>query len=478
MNFRYFKFRMFAASVALTACATLAVSCADDIEVGAPVDDSFYGTIYETNGYLLDRASNRSVVTIAPTGQSYTATLSLGLTRALEETLSAEVSFDAGYLGTYNAANGTEYELYPENLVTFSDGGTLVADAADKRCATVEMTVAPSTDLKAGATYAIPVVVSAEGLALKEEARHCLYLIEGDTEQPGNIETCDKGEDATKAFLFFEVNDTNPLNALTWKLENGKLLWDVVVLFAANINWDATAGRAYVKCNPNVQYLLDNNETYLQPLRKRGIKVLLGLLGNHDQAGLAQLSEIGARDFAAEVAEYIYAYNLDGVNYDDEYSAGPDLSNPYFAAWGKEAAARLCYETRKAMPDKLVTVFAYGAMYGTAEVDGVDADKWIDIVVANYGSTAYPIGDMDYSKCSGASLEFNLGYNSLTDNTAQTILNRGYGWFMGFALDPKNFSSSYSRMAGCKTLYGSPLAYPTIFYKKDDPTPYVYPDDL
>ncbi|MCD7795692.1 MAG: DUF1735 domain-containing protein [Alistipes sp.] len=478
MNFRYFKFHIFVAAVALMACTTLAVSCADDIKVGDPIDDSSYGTIYETNGYLLDRESNRSVVTIAPTGQSYTATLSLGLTRALEGTLSAKASFDAGYLETYNAANGTEYELYSENLVTFADGGVFVADVADKRRATVEMTVAPSTELKAGVTYAIPVSVSAEGFALKEEARHCLYLIKGDTEQSGNIETCDKGEGATKAFLFFEVNGTNPLNALAWKLENGKLLWDVVVLFAANINWDATAGRAYVKCNPNVQYLLDNNETYLQPLRKRGIKVLLGLLGNHDQAGLAQLSEIGARDFAAEVAEYVYAYNLDGVNYDDEYSNSPDLSNPYFAQWGTDAAARLCYETRKVMPDKLVTVFDYGAMYGTAEVDGVDADEWIDVVVANYGGTSSPIGDMDYSKCSGASIEFNLGISSLSDYTARNILNRGYGWFMGFALAPENFSSAYSQMTGCEVLYGSPLAYPTVYYKKNDPTSYKYPEEL
>lgn len=479
MNLRYFKFRMFAMAVVLMACAMLTVSCADDIEVGVPVDDSFYGTIYETNGYLLDRESNQSVVTIAPNGQSCTATLSLGLTRAVEGALSAKASFDAGWLDTYNAANGTEYELYPEQLVTFAGDGVFVVDAVDKQRATVEMTVKSSSELKAGVTYAIPVAVSAEGLTLKEEARHCLYLIKGDTEQPGNFETCDKGEDATKAFLFFEVNGTNPLNAFAWKLENGKLLWDAVVLFAANINWDATAGRAYVKCNPNVQYLLDNNETYLQPLRKRGIKVLLGLLGNHDQAGLAQLSDIGARDFAAEVANYVYAYNLDGVNYDDEYSTSPDLSNPYFTWPSSAAAARLCYETKKAMPDKLVTVFAYGSMYGTAEVDGVDADEWLDVVVANYGRTSYPIGDMDYSKCSGASIEFNLGISSLSSYVAQNIISKGYGWFMGFALAPDNFSGAYSSLSsGCSILYGSSLAYPTVYYKKNDPTPYKYPEEL
>ena len=322
MNFRYFRIRTFAAA-ALVAGALLGVACSEEIEAGKPIDETPYETIYETNGYLLDQASNQSVVTIAPTGQEYTATLSFGLTRAYEGTLSARASVDAAYRESYN------------------DGAFTVSET-DATRATATMTVSPSTELAAGVVYAIPVVVEADGITLKEEASHCLYLINGDTEQAGNFADCDKGEGHPKGFLFFEVNGTNPLNALTFKLENGKLLWDAVVLFAANINWDAAAGRAYVNCNPNVQFLLDNNETYLQPLRKRGIKVLLGLLGNHDQSGLAQLSEIGARDFAAEVAEYVYAYNLDGVNYDDEYSTSPDLSNPYFASRSQEAAARLC----------------------------------------------------------------------------------------------------------------------------------------
>ena len=34
------------------------------------------------------------------------------------------------------------------------------------------------------------------------------------------------------------------------------------------------------------------------------------------------------------------------------------------------------------------------------------------------------------------------------------------------------------RLTGAETLYGSQIKQPTIFYKKDDPTPYKYPDDL
>ena len=44
-----------------------------------------------------------------------------------------------------------------------------------------------------------------------------------------------------------------------------------------------------------------------------------------------QLSDMGAREFARELAAYCRAYNLDGVAFDDEYSNSPDLSNPWLA---------------------------------------------------------------------------------------------------------------------------------------------------
>lgn len=477
MNIRFFKFCLLVV-VALLGCTTLGTACSDEIMAGDPIDETPYQNIYETNGYLLDLQSNQSVVTIAPTGKEYTATLFFGTTRTVDGAVSATAALDKSWLDTYNSANETAYLLYPETLVTFADGGTFTFDGENAARATVDMTVTPCDTLRAGVTYAIPVTVSADGISLKESACHCLYLINGDTETAENLSDCFKGDDKPRGFLFFEVNDANPLNALAFQLENGKLLWDVVVLFAANINWDAEKGRAYVNCNENVQFLLDNSETYLQPLRRRGIKVLLGFLGNHDQSGLAQLSDAGARDFAAEVAQYVEAYDLDGVCYDDEYSETPDLTNPYFTLHSLAAGARLCYETKKAMPDRLVSVYDYGSMYGVEEVDGVDIDEWVDIVVADYGRLARPLGDMSYAKCSGCSMEFNRKYNYLDDETAEDMLETGYGWFMGFSLAPSNFHTSYNSLSGCETLFGSPLAYPTVMYKKNDPTPYVYPDAL
>lgn len=455
---------------------SLMTSCADDLEVGKKIDESMYNQVLQNNAYLRDGKSNLSAPIVELYENSYTTSVKLNLTKPATTATSAKVTIDAGYLKTYNEEHGTDFQLYPQELVAFDNNG--IINFTDEKSGEVGMTITGGTTVLEGQTYAIPVAItepSSDFTVQNEKAKHCMYLVK-DMRNAGDAY---KGEDVVKGFLFFEVNDTNPLNAFSFELENGKLLWDVVVLFAANINYDSDAGRPFIKCNPQVQYLLDNNETYLQPLRKRGIKVLLGLLGNHDMAGLAQLSEQGAKDFAREVAQYCYAYNLDGVNYDDEYSDYPDLSNPAFAQKSTQAAARLCYESKMAMPDKLVTVFDYGYMYGVAEVDGVDADEWIDIVVPNYGGSASPIGDMTNKKCAGLAAELNLGGgSSLTASRAERLIQEGYGWHMGFAPSPKKYSSIFTRFSGASTLYGSALKQPTIFYKHQDPKVYNYPEDL
>lgn len=465
-----FNFRICAAMLLLAATAT---ACKDDIQVGLPIDKGAYDPIYENNVVLQDAATSQSAVVAEIYGEQFASSLKVSLTKAAESDVTLQASIDEAWLTAYNEANGTEYEAVPADLVSFGSEGVFTI-AAGAREAALDITIAADDRLDKAKRYAVPVGISTtdENLTIRSEAGHCLYVVNDQR----TLSDCFKGDDLPKGFLFLEVNDTNPLNALAFELENGKLIWDAVVLFAANINWDGDAQRAIIKCNPNVQFLLDNNETYLQPLRKRGIKVILGLLGNHDMTGLAQLSDMGAKDYAAQIAQYCYAYNLDGVNFDDEYSKYPDLSNPYLTSSSTKAAARLCYETKLAMPDKLVTVFAYGQMYGQSEVDGVDADEWIDIAVANYGSRAYPVGKMSYKKCSGVSVEFNLGIGSFASQTAQSMLEQGYGWYMGFASDPKHFTGDHRKIApGIETLFGSPLKEPSFYYKKNDPNPYPYP---
>ncbi len=484
MNSKYFKSTLCSAAV-VALSLVMGVSCtADDVVAGKDIDFDHMESIYDTKVIMQDARTAKSMNIIDLYKEGYKAELRINLTKALEAPVTFEISVDGEYVDAYNKANETEYRLFP-GAVTPGDAPSVTIEAG-KTQAVVEVNI-PSAELEEGVDYMLPVkVVSAnDQLTLNEKETRCVYVINDMVK----VSDCFKGDDLPKGFLFFEVNDANPLNALAFELENGKLLWDAVVLFAANINYDEEAGRPFVKCNQNVQFLLDNHETFLQPLRKRGIKVLLGLLGNHDAAGLAQLSKQGAKDFAAEIARYCEAYQLDGVNYDDEYSNAPDLDNPAFDHAGSDAAARLCYETKLAMPDRLVTVYDWGQMYGTDSVDGVDADEWLDVVVPNYGAHAYPVGKISKKKCAGIAAEFNGGFgDSLNERNARMILDEGYGWHMGFAPDPmkaddgmvrrNHWKTIFGRLSGAELFYGCKLKDPTIFYKKNDPKPYVYPDEL
>ena len=326
----------------------------------------------------------------------------------------------------------------------------------------------------AGTDYLLPlrVEVETEGITLPEASCRMVYRV-----RDGRLNlSADKGSDAVKNIVFFELGDANPLNALEFRLqESGRLFFDYVVLFAGNINYDPAENRVFFSRNREVQFLLDNNEAYLQPLRACGIKVIMGVLGNHDDSGLGQLSDPAARDFAAELAAYCRTYDLDGVCFDDEYSnTNPDTTNPLFTRPSMAAAARLLYETKKAMPEKTVMVYYLGNITPSLPaVDGLDPGYFVDIAVADYSTiapAATPLKGMPLKNCSGASIELNLLRGDWTTATARKQKAAGYGHYMFFSLNPNNYA-----MRGQVTmvrnvaagLYDETLDQVTHYYEKE-----------
>lgn len=278
-----------------------------------------------------------------------------------------------------------------------------------------------------------------------------------------------------KLFSFVEVNKTNPLNNLNFTLKNsGKPLVDVVVLFSANINYDEATDKVYINNNSNVQHLLTNRAKYLQPLKDKGIKVLLSIMGNWDRAGIAGLSKARAKLFAQELKKTCEMYDLDGVFFDDEYSKYQTPPSAGFVTPSYDAAARLTYETKLAMPDKLVTVYVYEMTASFPNpVDGVPAGNFVDYAFQDYGryydlSKNYP--GLPKSRMAQASQEFNLNKYA-TSETLRDLRAKGYGAHMIFAMDPtrKKFTGKelpeMQRIA--KELYDDELVYLNKPYSKD-----------
>lgn len=399
-----------------------------------------------------------------------TATLAVSLPAPAEMDVEVKLVYDESYISEYNYLNNVEYAVFPPEKVTLPEGTVKIAKG-ETESAPIEVLLDPST-IEYATNYLIPFYLeSVKGAEVSQAVCRVNYdLIKVNPRQVKNV-------------VYLEVNDVNPLNVLEYKLDDGTPFFDAAILFAANINYDSRNDVVYLHNNPNVTALLENTETYLQPLRKAGIKVYLGLLGNHDAAGLAQLSDWGAKEWAKEVAEACRVYKLDGVNLDDEYSGYPDLSNKWFATPSAAAGSRLMYELKVAMKDACpwpteVSYFAWGSLYKATNVVGEDGvtyepKDFVDFYVANYGGSTSPYGGLTMANCSGASIQLNYG-QTISEDQAKSIKENGYGWIMWFAFDPSGTGGIPSNRAHsvqqfnkvAKGCYGQSLVNPTGVYNK------------
>ena len=163
--------------------------------------------------------------------------------------------------------------------------------------------------------------------------------------------------------------------------ESGKPFFDVVSIFAANINVDSESGRVHIHCNDQVSFLLKNADKFIRPLQAKGIKVNMSILGNHDEAGMGNLSQAAAADFAKELKAFVDIYGLDGIDFDDEYTVYKENPSPGFEQRSRENYCRLISECRKVMPDKLLGIYEYKSNFEdspSGTVDGKSIGELVD----------------------------------------------------------------------------------------------------
>ena len=164
------------------------------------------------------------------------------------------------------------------------------------------------------------------------------------------------------------------------------------------------------------------------------MKVILGILGNHDRSGITNLNDEGCKAFAAELAANVYAYELDGVFFDDEYSSPGNY--PGFVRYNN--FSRLAYECKQAMPDKLVEAYVLSGTRSAEAVEDKQPGDFIDYGIHDYG------GSKDLSSNYPGMPKTGMIMNSI--ECAQDIFGdaedyqyiriNGYGGTMFFALAP------------------------------------------
>ena len=477
-------------TVTLLTAGVWVTSCDEAIEMPGPSGDQFE-TVAGTYGYVRNVLEPRSTTTLELyNSQPGTTEIYFGMTRPAAKTMSVSCAFDATALVEYNRSHATTYELYPESAVSLQSVGRTLVNAGSQTSSPIRVTVEPSAEVTDGKSYAVPLRLTPSDASVTMQAGEDIYMLL--VRDMGSIPDASKAS-GIKIISCMEVNDTNPLNNLEFTLKNsGKMLVDIVVLFASNMNYDAATGRVYISNNENIQHLLDHRDTYLKPLQARGMKVVLAMMGNHDQAGVSGLADETARAFARDLKNLCEAYELDGIFWDDEYSeyaGGPGFVYPA----SSEAAARLIYETKKAMPDKLNLVYmAYavntweqqipGLLNTLPDVDGVQAGAYVDYAINDYRMADFPnhngirweqvaIYPEEYAKN-----VFNLVLSG--ENEYEQMPEKGCGAHMIFAMDPTraNFQEPASGTSCtqlqsmqniAEQLFGDQLVWSGKTYSKD-----------
>ncbi|WP_083997315.1 endo-beta-N-acetylglucosaminidase H [Chryseobacterium angstadtii] len=256
---------------------------------------------------------------------------------------------------------------------------------------------------------------------------------------------------------YVEVNNNNMLNVGSYTLQNtNRQLFDVAIIFAANINYDASKSRAYLSSNNNVTKVLNDVNTYVRPLQQKGIKVLLDVLGNHQGAGISNFpTREAAKDFALQLAHTVYTYGLDGIDLDDEYAG---YGNNGTGQPNNSSFVMLLQELKAAMPDKLITFYYLGPATSRQSYNGDMAGNYINYSWnPYYGTYSAPVvPPLTNAKLSAAATWIkNTNPQSTSAATLSTLAtntkNDGYGVFMWYDLNGVDNASYLS--TGSNILY-------------------------
>jgi hypothetical protein len=251
---------------------------------------------------------------------------------------------------------------------------------------------------------------------------------------------------APQGVCYVEVNNNDLRNVARYTLANGNPLFDIGIIFAANINFNTSTRTAELFFNPQVTNVLSNRNTYVKPLQDKGIKVLLSVLGNHQGAGFSNFtSKASAQAFAQQLSNAVNTYGLDGIDFDDEY-----------AEYGKNGTGQpndssfvfLVTALRQLMPSKIISFYYWGPAAQHLSYKGVTAGSKINYSWnALYGTYSVPaVPGLTKSSLGPAAIDIV----STNINTAATLASRtvadGYGIYLYYNLPNADSHTYLSRI--------------------------------
>lgn len=264
------------------------------------------------------------------------------------------------------------------------------------------------------------------------------------------------GRSGPLTVAYVEVNSNELRNVGDYVLADGSNVFDVAIIFAANINHGPSG--AYLHLNPQVQATLDAAATQIRPLQDKGIKVTLSILGNHQAAGFANFpTRAAAEKFADEVAQVVRTYGLDGVDIDDEWvtygAGGTPAANDSSAAWLVDAL------DAKLPQGSIISLYDIGATASTLRNAPASVIGKLDYIWnPYYGQFNVPdFAGVSTSRLGPAAVDISQTSSGTAARLASRTVSGGYGVFVTYNLtagDHSSYVSSFTR-----ALHGQDATY-------------------
>lgn len=473
-------------AIAFVCAGMCFTGCEDDVVINTG-DLGKLETVDGMYGYVKSAAGARELTPISVFGDNVaTGHLYFELSKVAEQDVTVTFKVDEDALNAYNTAHGTAYKMYPADKLNLANGGTTTIKAGEQKSASVELNINAGGSI--GETYAVAISASADNsVEVSTNNQTYIYLVKPLAAVPENIR---KGDVTTMCFV--EVNNENILNCGEYTMKSsGKPFFDIVSIFAANINVDSKTGRVHIFCNDQVSFLLQNADKFIRPLQAKGIKVNLSILGNHDEAGMGSLSPEAAADFAKELKVYMDIYGLDGVDFDDEYTSYKNDPSPGFLPRSRENYARLVYEVRRVLgPDKLIGIYEYSSMDSpTGTVEGKTVGEIVDYIThglyqqqrpgpaigrethftglqkSQFGPNPWKVNGQDWDA------NFDGGWYNFAEEKFRQVKDEGYGLQMIY--NPKFLEYDYAPLfsAISSILYEDGVEWTGKCYGRTDEAP-------
>jgi len=260
------------------------------------------------------------------------------------------------------------------------------------------------------------------------------------------------GVSGPKGVCYVEVNSNDILNVGKYTLSTGQPLFDIGIIFAANINYNTSTQKAELFFNPQVTTVLNNKATKIQPLQAKGIKVLLSILGNHQGAGISNFpNQAAAQAFAQLLANAVNTYGLDGIDFDDEYA---DYGTNGTGQPNSSSFVYLVTALRQLMPNKIISFYFYGPAASRLSFNGVTVGSKVDYSWnAIYGSYSVPnVPGLAKSNLGPAAIDIQSTSSSTAASLATQTVNNSYGIYLYYNLPNTDVHTYLSSVSNA--LYG------------------------